>query len=129
MILYSFSFSLSLPLIVSLVKEDKSLLSRIGLSLKEDFSISFSDMQRLLALRKKMLKCSAILDVSMDIGQSHESLWQKALGIYHHTSLGDNFLSSLEMYKARIKNHQRSIQYLLGSSADLLDLVSLKAPL
>ncbi|CZR63125.1 uncharacterized protein PAC_13022 [Phialocephala subalpina] len=104
--------------------QEKSLLSRIDLSLKEDFSVSFSDVQRLLALRKKMLKCSAILDVSMDIGKSHESFRQKLLGISHHTSLDDNFMSSLEMYKARVQNHRRSIQYLLNSSADIFDLAS-----
>ncbi|KAH9214233.1 hypothetical protein DL95DRAFT_504108 [Leptodontidium sp. 2 PMI_412] len=104
--------------------ENKSLLSRIGVSLREDFSISFSDVQRLLALRKKMLKCSTILDISMDIGQSHGSLWQRVLDISDHTSLDNNFKSSLEMYKARVRNHQRSIQYLLNSSADTLNLAS-----
>jgi len=69
MTLNSASYFYFLSLIIFLVlKEEKSLLSRIGLSLKEEFSVSFSDVQRLLALRKKMLKCSAILDVSMDIG-------------------------------------------------------------
>ncbi|KUJ08141.1 uncharacterized protein LY89DRAFT_350958 [Mollisia scopiformis] len=104
--------------------EDKSLLSRIGLSLREDFSISFLDVQRLLALRKKMHKCSTIMDISMDIGQSHESLWQKVLGMPDHPSLNDNLVSSMGMYKARIQNHRRSIRYLINSSSDILDLTS-----
>jgi hypothetical protein len=98
-------------------------MSRVGRHSKVDYNIAFADTQALQSLCKKMHKCRAILDTSLDIAAGHEAFWQ-GLTTALPFSKADMDASHLETYKAQLRNHRRSVQILLDSSVGVSKIVS-----
>jgi hypothetical protein len=89
-----------------------------------DYTIAFADTQELQCICKKMNKCRAILDTSLDIAASHEAFWRQQLTTASSPSKAEVDTSLLETYKVQLRNHRRSVQTLLDSSVGTSKLVS-----
>jgi hypothetical protein len=100
-------------------------LAHVGRPSKVVYSLTFLDVQHLLRVRKKMLKCLEILEMSADIVGDLRSFWTTLAAIPGNTHPSDFLLGSIDTIQSRFRNHQRTMKHLLRSSAGALDMVSL----
>ncbi|KAF8242913.1 hypothetical protein K440DRAFT_91584 [Wilcoxina mikolae CBS 423.85] len=103
------------------VLEEKALFSRVGRVHPADFSVTFSDLQALHRLRKKMLKVHGILDSTVEIATGYEKHCHKLRD--SGGCAADHFIfAQMDIIMAQLRNHKRSMFMLLEQSESITKL-------
>ncbi|KAI9739968.1 MAG: hypothetical protein M1818_005024 [Claussenomyces sp. TS43310] len=101
--------------------DEKACFSRVGKQCHHDYSVTFSDYQRLHLLRQKLLKASADLATCRDIAVGLETRYKDLKDRGMTSSRSSTCSHSLAVYMNKIVHHQRaissSLQRLKGTAA------------
>ena len=97
------------------------MVSRVGIVHKNDFLITFRDVQNVERLRKKLFKAQAILESNFDVASAYMEYHNRGLGT-KDTEDRECFVQ-LMAYNRQITNHIRTIARFLALSKGVSRMV------
>ncbi len=99
------------------MQEDKALFSRLGRIHPADFSVTFSDLQTLQRLRKKLVKTRSILESTIEIMCGYKKHCLRLRDVN-----GTTFVQ-IDVTMTRLQTHKRSLLALLEQCDEVSKLV------
>jgi len=106
---------------LTIEKEDKALLSRVGQKFKVDYELAFADCQDVQSLRNMMQKCRAALKITQEAVAGFEWFLNNSTADKGAT-MDRSFFGS---YNSLLRNHCQSIQEILESPRGISQIVGL----
>jgi len=102
--------------------DEKALRSKVGVIKKSDYSINFKDAQILERLRRKLIKASLILKLSIDISESLSVEFRKFIDAITLKEDPEVF-HALRRHSATLNRHLRVVDFLLAKLAGTSRLI------